>query len=45
MYQFHRALVRFIPEMQWAKGRIKNDADLRSMCSQGFAKAFFEANR
>lgn len=45
MYQFHRALVRFIPEMQWAKEHIKNDADLRSMCSQGFAKAFFEENR
>lgn len=41
----HKSAVNLIPEMQWVKEQIKNDADLRSMCSQGFAKAFFEANK
>ncbi len=40
----HKSAVNLIPEMQWAKDYIKCDADLRSMCSQGFAKAFYEAN-
>jgi hypothetical protein len=40
----HKSAVDLIPEFQWAKDSIKTDADLRSMCSQGFAKAFFEAN-
>jgi len=42
---FHKSAVDLIPEFQWAKDRIKCDADIRSMCSQGFAKAFFEANQ
>lgn len=41
----HKSAVNIIPEMQWAREHIKNDADLRSMCSQGFAKAFFESNQ
>ena len=41
----HKSAVSLIPEMQWAKDRIKCDADLRSMCSYGFAKAFFDNNR
>jgi len=40
----HKSAVDMIPEFQWAKEHIKTDADLRSMCSQGFAKAFYEAN-
>lgn len=40
----HKSAVDLIPEMQWAKEHIKTDADIRSMCSQGFAKAFYEAN-
>lgn len=40
----HKSAVDLIPEMQWAKEHIKTDADLRSMCSQGFAKAFYNAN-
>lgn len=40
----HKSAVDLIPEMQWAKEYIKCDADIRSMCSQGFAKAFYEAN-
>lgn len=41
----HKSAVDLIPEFQWAKEHIKTDADLRSMCSQGFAKAFYEANK
>lgn len=40
----HKSAVDQIPEFQWARDRIKCDADLRSMCSQGFAKAFYEVN-
>lgn len=40
----HKSAVDLIPEFKWAKDKIKTDADLRSMCSQGFAKAFKEAN-
>ena len=40
----HQSGVDLIPEFQWAKEHIKCDADIRSMCSQGFAKAFYEAN-
>ena len=41
----HKSAVDLIPEMQWAKDYIKCDADIRSMCCQGFAKAFYEANK
>ena len=40
----HKSAVDLIPEFQWAKEHIKCDADFRSLCSQGFAKAFYEAN-
>jgi len=40
----HKSELDAIPEMQWARDRIKTDADLRSMCCAGFAKAFYEAN-
>lgn len=42
---FHKSAVDLIPEMHWAKDLIKCDADIRSMCSNGFAKAFYDANR
>lgn len=42
---FHKSAVDLIPEFQWAKDKIKNDADLRSMCSRGFANRFFHANQ
>lgn len=42
---FHKSAVDLIPEMQWAKDKIKTDADIRSMCSDGFAKAFYLANK
>ena len=41
---FHKAAVDLIPEMQWAKESIKCDADIRSMCSRGFAEAFYLVN-
>ena len=41
----HKSAVDLIPEFQWAKDRIKCDADIRSMCSVGFAEAFFGNNR
>jgi len=41
----HRSSVSLIPEMQWARDRIKTDADIRSMCCDGFAKSFYMANK
>lgn len=41
----HKSSVDLIPEFSFAKDRILIDADLRSMCSQGFAKAFYEVNK
>lgn len=41
----HKSAINLIPEFQWAAASIKRDVDLRSMCSQGFAKAFYEANK
>ena len=40
----HKSAVNLIPEFEWAKEHIKTDADIRSMCSQGFAKAFYNSN-
>lgn len=40
----HKSEALKIPEMSWALERIVCDADLRSMCCAGFAKAFKEAN-
>lgn len=40
----HKSSIDLIPEMQWAKDKIKCDADFRSMCCRGFAKAFYEIN-
>ena len=41
----HKSAIDLIPEFEFARDYIKCDADLRSMCSQGFAKAFYEANK
>ena len=41
----HKSAAALIPEFEFARDNIKCDADLRSMCSQGFAKAFYEANK
>lgn len=41
----HKSAINFMPEFDFAKPFVKNDADFRSLCSQGFANAFFENNR
>jgi len=41
----HKSAIDFMPEFEFAKPFIKNDSDFRSLCSQGFAKAFFDSNR
>ncbi len=41
----HKSAVNLIPEFMWAKDKIKKDSDIRSMCSDGFAKAFYESNK
>ena len=41
----HKSAINLIPEFEFAREHIKCDADIRSMCSQGFAKAFYEANK
>ncbi len=40
----HKSAVNLIPEFEWAKDKIKCDADIRSMCSRGFAEQFFLSN-
>lgn len=40
----HKSAIDFIPEFEFAKPFVKTDADFRSLCSQGFAQAFKEAN-
>jgi len=42
---FHKSAIDLIPEFEFARPFIKCDADIRSMCSQGFAKAFYEVNK
>ena len=41
----HKSEIKKISEMQWAQEKIKTDADIRSMCCDGFARAFYEANQ
>ena len=41
----HKSAKEIIPEFEWAKDLITDDMSLRSMCSQGFAKAFYEENK
>lgn len=41
----HKQAINFIPEFEFAKQYVKNDADFRSLCSQGFANEFFKHNR
>ena len=40
----HKSAINNIDEFEWAKARIKTDADFRSLCSQGFANAFKMCN-
>ena len=41
----HKSVVKRIKEFEPFIDRGKTDADLRSLCSQKFAKAFYEANK
>lgn len=41
----HASAMDRIPEFHKFRGRVKTDADIRSLCSQGFARAFYEANK
>ena len=40
----HKSAIQFLPEYDWCKDRIKNDADLRSLCAAGFAEEFKKVN-
>lgn len=40
----HKSAIDLIPEFSHFKNHVQSDSDLRSLCSQGFAKAFYEAN-
>ena len=40
----HKSHANLIPEMEFARDRLKNDSDFRSFCSQGFAKSFYLSN-
>lgn len=37
---FHKSAIHYIDEFKPFMDSVKNDADLRSLCSQGFARAF-----
>jgi len=41
----HKSALEFLPEFWWARDFIQNDSDLRSMCSDGFAKQFYLYNQ
>lgn len=41
----HKSAIDLIPEFQWAKDRIHCDADIRSMCCDGFAHDFYRENQ
>lgn len=40
----HKSAIHDIPEFAPFINLVKNDADFRSLCSQGFAKEFFKVN-
>ena len=42
---WHKSAAAFIPEFDWAVDMIDSDMALRSMCSQGFAKALYLSNK
>lgn len=41
----HKGVIEYIPEFAPFQDYVKTDADLRSLCSQCFARAFKEANK
>jgi hypothetical protein len=40
----HKSAIKDMPEFSWAKDKILHDSDIRSMCSNGFAREFYLAN-
>lgn len=44
MAQFHKSAIHYIEEFKPFIDTVKDDMSLRSLCSQGFAKAFFDVN-
>jgi len=42
---WHKSAAKLIPEFDWAVDLIESDMALRSMCSQRFAKALYDANK
>jgi len=41
---FHKSAIDMMPEYRWCRSRIKTDADIRSLCSDGFAREFKKIN-
>jgi hypothetical protein len=41
----HKSALKYIQEFSPFAEHVKNDADFRSLCSQGFAKEFYNFNR
>jgi hypothetical protein len=41
----HKSSINFIQEFKRYTSLIETDSDFRSLCSQGFAKAFYEVNK
>lgn len=41
----HKSHIQYIPEFTPFKKKVFCDADFRSLCSQGFAKAFYRVNQ
>ena len=41
----HKSAIHLIPEFSFAIDHVHTDADIRSLCSQGFAQAFKKANQ
>ena len=40
----NKSAIQFMPEFEWWSSKILDNAGLRSLCSQGFARAFKEIN-
>lgn len=45
MAQFHKSSIHDIEEFHCFRDAVRDDMSLRSLCSQNFARAFFEVNR
>lgn len=41
----HKSAMEHIPEFEPFRESVKNDADFRSLCSQGFAREFYNNNK